>query len=353
MVSSSGIIEGLSVMEKSKCSKECSSKVSSISIDSFISTINNEKGYPVGLKVLAVDEDVSFLEELKALLIESQYTGTMCSSASEALSMLQDKNRKFDIILMAYPVNDMEEFKQIQQLAMEADLPIRYLLPKDTSSLDVQTMNDVLGENFAKLSKPICLRSVQCLWFPVAGKREEYIRKLVKAELIDRWAGSMISKLLYSRWGDDGSFKELVELIQKVEEEEGEDSVNVEVEEQREDHMDVKVKEEYASFYLNGKHNFPWMASKLHEQFVTVVYQIGTRKADAAKIFERMNSPAGLTRKHVAIHLKEFQFLRENYAQEHPSKMPYNEVAETLCSRSRVFPGVPNLWRTYCGSYYA
>ncbi|KAI3924899.1 hypothetical protein MKW98_031150 [Papaver atlanticum] len=306
MVSSSGIIEeypsgfkGLSVMDKSKCSKECSSKVSSVSIDSLISTINNEKGYPVG---------------------------TMCSSASEALSMLQDKNHKFDIILMAYPVNDMEEFKQIQQLAMETDLPIRYLLPKDTSSFDVKIMNDVLGEFFSKLSKPICLRSVQCLWFPVAKKREEYIRKLVKAELIDRWEGSMISKLLYSRWGD---------------------------EEQREDHMDVKVKEEYASFYLNGKHNFPWMASKLHEQFVTAVYQLGTQKADAAKIFERMNSPVGLTRKQVAIHLEEFRFLRENFAREHPSKMPFNEVAETLCSRSRVFPGVRNLWRTYCGSYYA
>ncbi|KAI3941185.1 hypothetical protein MKW92_051114 [Papaver armeniacum] len=331
-------------------SKECS-KDSSVSVDSFISTINKEKGYPVGLKVLAVDEDVSFLEVLKAMLIESQYTGTMCSSASEALSMLHGKNHKFDIILMAYPVNDMEEFKQIQQLAMEADLPIRYLLPKDTSSFDVKTMNDVLGENFTKLSKPICLRSVQCLWFPVAKKREEYIRKLVKAELIDHWEGSVISKLLYSRWGDDGSFKELVELIQKVEEEE--DSMNVEVEDQREDHMDVKVKEEYASFFLNGKPKFPWEASKLHQQFVMAVYQIGTQKADAAKIFERMNSPAGLTRKHVAIHLKEFQFLRENYAREHPSKMPYNEVAETLCSRSRVFPGVPNLWRTYCGSYYA
>ncbi|KAI3966432.1 hypothetical protein MKW92_035650 [Papaver armeniacum] len=338
------------MQENSKCSKECS-KDSSVSVDSLISTINKEKGYPVGLKVLAIDEDVSFLEELKALLIESQYTGTMCSSASEALSMLQDENHKFDIILMAYPVNDMEEFKQIQQLAMEADLPIRYLLPKDTSSFDVKTMNDVLGEKFSKLSKPICLRSVQCLWFPVAEKREEYLRKLVKAELVDYWDRSVISKLLYSRWGDDGSFKKLVELIQKVEEEEekGEDSVNVEVEE----HMDVKVKEEYASFFLNEKPKFPWEASRLHEQFLMALYQIGTRKADAAKILERMKSPAGLTRKHVAIHLEEYRFLQRTFAGGHPSKMPFNEVAEPLCSSSIGFTNVPNFWRTYCGSFYA
>ncbi|KAI3838827.1 hypothetical protein MKX03_002603, partial [Papaver bracteatum] len=51
---------------------------------------------------------------------------TLCSSATQALSMLHDKNRKFDIILMAMLVNNMEGFKQIQQLAMEADLPIIY-----------------------------------------------------------------------------------------------------------------------------------------------------------------------------------------------------------------------------------
>ncbi|KAI3966434.1 hypothetical protein MKW92_035652 [Papaver armeniacum] len=345
-------------VEESKSRSRESPEVSSVSIDSMISTMRNEEGYPVGLKVLVVDQDLSFLEEIKPMLLKCKYEGTMCSSASEALSMLRYKNCKFDIILMAILDNDMEGFKQIQQLAMEADLPIRYLLPKDTSSPDVQTANDVLGRNASKLFKPIGYTSVQSLWFPVAEKRVEYIRKLVKAELIDRWDGSVISKLLYSRRGDDGSFKKLVELIQKVEEE-GEDSMNVEVEEhdtslfpnkkpkiqEGEYHMDVKVEEHHTSLFLIEKPKIPWMASNLHEQFIMAVYQLGTDKADAAKILERMNSTDELTRKDVDIHLKEFRFLCENSARGHPSDMPFNEKAKPLRSFSRGFKD------DLCGSF--
>ncbi|MCL7050703.1 hypothetical protein MKW94_019128 [Papaver nudicaule] len=369
MVSSNGYIEeyppgfkGLRLMDKSKSSKE---EYPAVSIDSMISTMRNEEGYPDGLKVLVVDENVEFLDQLKTMLQECNYIGIMCSSASEALSMLGDKSRKFDIIVMAILDNDKEGFKQIQQFAREADLPIRYLLPKDTSALDAETI-DLLGENFCKLSKPICLRSVQCLWFPVAKKREDYIRKLVKAGLIDFWEGSAISKLLYSRWGDDGSLKKLVELIQKVEEE-GEDSKNVEVEEhdtsllpnkkpkiqKGEDHMDVKVEEHHTSLFLNRKPKIPWVASDLHGEFLLAVAQLGSHKADAAKILELMNFPSGLTRKLVDIHLKEYQFLRQNFAGGHPSKMPFDEVPVSLCARSSCFKDGVNFWRTYCGSYDA
>ncbi|KAI3963083.1 hypothetical protein MKW92_019515 [Papaver armeniacum] len=315
-------------VEKSKTSAE-SSRVS-ISTDSMISTMRDEEGYPNGLKVLVVDEDLLFLEELKVMLQECDYTGTMCSSSSEALSMLGDKNHKFDIILLA--INDTDEgFKQIQQLSMEADLPIRYLLPKETPLLpDIRTkiVRDVMGGNDAsKMFKPISFRSVQCLWFPVAAKRLERLHKLVEAGIIDAWDRSIIKRLLYSRWGDDGSLRKLVTEIQKLEQEEDEN------------YMDGKDEDHYTSVIMNRKPKIPWMASELQGQFVAAVYKLGgIEKADADKILQVMNFPPGLTRKDVDIHLK---VLGGNPS----SKMPFDIEAEPICSVSNGYIDDADLWR--------
>ncbi|MCL7045804.1 hypothetical protein MKW94_004536 [Papaver nudicaule] len=349
MTSSSGYVDNL--------------KSPPVSIGSLISTIKEEEGYPAGLKVLVVDEELEFLNDLEDMLRKSNYIGTMCSSASQALSMLQDKSLKFDIILMAI-VSDLDVLKEIRRVALEADLPISYILPKDTSMYDAEVVSELVGANGSKLFKPVRLRDVQCIWYLVVEKRKQNIRKFVKEDIIDGWEGSVISKLLYSRWGDDGSLEKLIKLIQEVEEEE-EDSMNLEDHDnslypnkkpkiqQGEDHMDVRAEKHYASLFLNSKRKIPWMASKLHEQFITAVYQLGTQKAKPAEILQRMGSPVGITRKDVAIHLKEFRFLREAFVGGHPSTMPYNEKAKPLYSSLTGYTDDVNIWRKYCGSFYA
>ncbi|MCL7043594.1 hypothetical protein MKW94_007423 [Papaver nudicaule] len=348
------------------------------SIDSLISTIKEEEGYPVGLKVLVVDEDPWFLQELDAMLQKCNYkckrlylilqslitklhrllhseltnliyaSGTMCCSASQALSVLQDKSLKFDIILLAI-VSDMDGFKKIQQFVWK-----QTFLLATTSMYNAETVNELVGANGSKLLKPVRFRDAQCIWFPVAGKRKQNIRKLVKEDMIDGWEGSVITKLLYSRWGDDGCFRKLIKLIQKVEEEEKE-SMNLKAEEhdnslypnkkpkiqQGEDYMDVTVEKHHASLFLNSKLKIPWMV------------QNSMNKADPAEILERMSSPAGLTRKDVAIHLMEFRFLREAFAAGHPSTMPFNEKAKPLWCSLRGYTDDVNIWRMYCGSFYA
>ncbi|XP_026416408.1 two-component response regulator ORR21-like [Papaver somniferum] len=162
--------------EESKISREFSGVSISAAVDSMISTMRNEEGYPKGLKVLVVDEDHSFLEEIEPMLVQAKYTATLCSSATQALSMLHDKTRTFDIILMAILGSDMDGFKQIQQLAMEADLPIKYLLPAASPWSIVKT----LGRKASKLTKPVRLSTVRTLWSNVARKRKEKLQKLVQ-----------------------------------------------------------------------------------------------------------------------------------------------------------------------------
>ncbi|KAI3954832.1 hypothetical protein MKW92_032342 [Papaver armeniacum] len=300
--------------EESKISREFSGV--SISADSMISTMRNEEGYPNGLKVLVVDEDHSLLEEIEPMLVESKFTGTLCSSATQALSMLHDKSRKFDIILIAILGNDMKGFKQIQQLAMEADLPVKYLLPEATSSPIVET----LGRSASKLTKPLRLSSLRSLWSPVARKRKEKLQKLVDAGFIDFWDKYLISMLLYSPWGDDGSLRKLITGIQKEEEKEDEN------------YMDGKGDAHYTSFIMNRKPVIPWMSSRLQGQFIWAVIALGgPKEADPAKVFELLAPTPGLTRKLVDIHLKEYCFLHVDFVEEHPSsKMPYEEP-ELMC----------------------
>ncbi|KAI3868223.1 hypothetical protein MKW92_032982, partial [Papaver armeniacum] len=258
--------------------------------------MRNEEGYPKGLKVLVVDEDHSLLEEIQPMLVQARYTATLCSSATQALSMLHDKTRKFDIILMAILGKDMEGFKQIQQLAMEADIPIKYLLPEGTPWSIVKT----LGRNASKLTKPVRLSKVRTLWSNVARKRKEKLKELVEAGIIDAWDLYMIST-------------KLITGIQKEDE----------------NYMDDA---HYTSFIMNRKPVIPWMASQLQGQFIWAVISLGgPKEADPDKVFELLPPTPGLTRKHVDIHLKEYRFLHVNYAEERPvSDMPFVEP-EQMC----------------------
>ncbi|KAI3868222.1 hypothetical protein MKW92_032981, partial [Papaver armeniacum] len=296
--------------EESKISREFSGVYISAAVDSMISTMRNEEGYPKGLKVLVVDEDHSFLEEIQPMLVQANYTGTLCSSATEALSMLHDKTRKFDIILMAILGNDMEGFKQIQQLAMEADIPIKYLLPAATPWSIVKT----LGTKASKLTKPVRLSTVRTLWSNVARKRKEKLQKLVKAGIIDAWDKYLISTLLYSPWGDDGSLRKLITGILKEDQN--------------------YMGRHYSSLILNRKPVIPWMTlpSELQGQFICAVFASGgPKEADPDKVFELLPPTPGLTRKLVDIHLKEFRFLHVDYVEEHPaSDMPF-VVPEQMC----------------------
>ncbi|KAI3834441.1 hypothetical protein MKX03_032552 [Papaver bracteatum] len=208
-----GALKALPADEESKISREFSGVSLSSAVDSMISTMRNEEGYPNGLKVLVVDEDLSLLKEIEPML---------------ALSMLHDKTRKFDIILMAILGNDMEGFKKIQQLAMEADLPIKYLLPEATPWSIVKT----LGSKASKLTKPVRLSRVRTLWSTVARKRKEKLQK----------------KLITGILKED------------------------------ENYMDGKDDAHYTSFIMNRKPVIPWRASKLQGQFIWEVIALGGPK---------------------------------------------------------------------------
>lgn len=119
--------------------------------------------FPVGLRVLAVDDDRACLKLLEALLRRCQYHGyfylcffslyfelpkrdtnsilnspinrsidqytirsavTVTNQAIDALKLLRDNKNKFDLVISDVHMPDMDGFKLLELVGLEMDLPV-------------------------------------------------------------------------------------------------------------------------------------------------------------------------------------------------------------------------------------
>ena len=79
--------------------------------------------FSMGLKVLVVDDDVSFLRILEQMLRRCLYHVTTGSQATIALNILREKKDCFDIVLSDARVPGMIDYK-LEHVGLETDLPI-------------------------------------------------------------------------------------------------------------------------------------------------------------------------------------------------------------------------------------
>ena len=77
--------------------------------------------FSTGLKVLVVDDDVTRLRILEQML---RYHVTTCSQATIALNILREKKDCFDIVLSDARVPGMIDYKLLEHVGLETDLPI-------------------------------------------------------------------------------------------------------------------------------------------------------------------------------------------------------------------------------------
>lgn len=243
--------------------------------------------FPVGLRVLVVDDDVICLKILEQMLRRCSYNVTTCSQATAALNLLRERKGCFDVVLSDVHMPDMDGFKLLELVGLEMDLPVIMISADGRTNLVLRGIRHGACDY---LIKPIREEQLKNIW-------QHVIRKKWNENKEHEHSGSVDDKDRQKRGGDDTDYASSVN--------EGGDGILASHKKRRnvkeEDDGELETDEPGSS----KKPRVVWSV-ELHQQFVGAVNQLGIDKAVPKRILELMNVP-GLTRENVASHLQKFR----------------------------------------------
>ncbi|XP_030544451.2 two-component response regulator ARR12-like [Rhodamnia argentea] len=252
----------------------------------------NEDGkdrFPVGMRVLAVDDDASCLKVLEGMLRKCRYQVTTTNEAVMALNMLRDKRNKFDLVISDVNMPDMDGFKLLELVGLELDLPVIMLSGHGDTEL---VMKGITHGACDYLLKPARMEELKNIWQHVVRRKKFEPKERSKfADVVKPLDGSGAGEYgPVSTSNVDPNGKPNKKRKDQTEDEE-EDS-----EENGNENDDLSTQK---------KPRVVWSVD-LHRKFVSAVHQLGFEKAVPKKILDLMNVE-GITRENVASHLQKYR----------------------------------------------
>eukprot|EP01018_Ginkgo_biloba_P006434 Gb_15884 [translate_table: standard] len=282
--------------------------------------------FPVGMRVLVVDDDPICLLLLENLLRSCQYQGhrftrkglllrsgyevrnfasfpkgfilaklcknfTTCGQAMTALNLLRENKDKFDLVISDVYMPDMDGFKLLELVGLEMDLPVIMMSANGETSA---VMKGITHGACDYLLKPVRLEELKNIWQHVVRKKKTDTKDHDHAG-----PGDEIDKI--NRGTEDGEHGSSAndgtdrswKLNRKRKDQNDDDEEDDENEHDNDDPSALK------------KPRVVWSV-ELHQQFVSAVNQLGIDKAVPKRILELMNVQ-GLTRENVASHLQKYR----------------------------------------------
>ncbi|GMI81507.1 response regulator 12 [Hibiscus trionum] len=242
--------------------------------------------FPIGMRVLAVDDDPTCLLLLQTLLRRCHYNVTTTSHAITALTLLRDSKNEFDLVISDVHMPDMDGFKLLELVGLEMDLPVIMLSANGDTKL---VMKGITHGACDYLLKPVRIEELQNIWQHVIRRR--------KVERKDRSNSGSIDKPRIDS-GDvagTGNVDQTGKLKKKRKDQN---------EDEDEEH-DENVNDDDEDTSAQKKPRVVWSV-ELHRKFVAAVNQLGIDKAVPKKILDLMNVE-NLTRENVASHLQKFR----------------------------------------------
>ncbi|CAK8564340.1 unnamed protein product [Lathyrus sativus] len=266
--------------------------------------------FPIGMHVLAVDDNRVCLNMLESMLLKCNYKVTTTAESGKALEILRENRDMFDLVICDVNMPEMDGFKLLKQVELEMDLPFVMLSGNgDTESV----MKGVMNGASDYILKPIRMEEVKTIWQHVVRKKIDgkvQIKKKVSG------ANNVAKKV---------SEEEKIDNVARVCSRDTASDDNVadkspNVGEKRKERSDSEEDND-TDGSTEKKPRFVW-DTELHNKFVVAVNQLGLDKAYPKKILELMNIE-GLTRENVASHLQKFR-LNLKRSDKHPiSTSPY------------------------------
>ncbi|CAH2077306.1 unnamed protein product [Thlaspi arvense] len=231
--------------------------------------------FPVGMRVLAVDDDQTCLRILETLLHRCQYHVTTTDRAETALELLRENRDKFDLVISDVDMPDMDGFKLLELVGLEMDLPVIMLSAHSDPKF---VMKGVKHGACDYLLKPVRIEELKNIWQHVVRKSK---LKKMKSSL--------------SNGDSDGN----------------PDQNRLKANRKRKDQFQEEEDEEERGGNENDdptaqkKPRVLW-TRELHNKFLAAVDHLGVEKAVPKKILDLMNVDK-LTRENVASHLQKYR----------------------------------------------
>ncbi|KAI3801740.1 hypothetical protein L1987_29854 [Smallanthus sonchifolius] len=226
--------------------------------------------FPIGMRVLAVDDNPTCLKLLDGLLRKCQYQVTTTNQAIKALNMLRENRNRFDLVISDVYMPDMDGFKLLELVGLEMDLPVIMLSGNGDRNL---VMKGITHGACDYLVKPVRLEEIRNIW-------QHVIRRKVESK-------SKNNREKSDQGIEGGDQNEKLNRKRKDEDEE---------EENGNESDDPTAKK---------KPRVVWSID-LHRKFVAAINQLGIEKAVPKRILDLMNVD-GLTRENVASHLQKYR----------------------------------------------
>ncbi|XP_071716018.1 two-component response regulator ORR22-like isoform X2 [Rutidosis leptorrhynchoides] len=253
-----------------------------------IGVSNEIDRFPIGMRVLAVDDDPTCLKLLDGLLRKCQYQVTTTNQAITALKMLREDRNRFDLVISDVHMPDMDGFKLLELVGLEMDLPVIMLSGNSDPKL---VMKGITHGACDYLVKPVRLEELRNVW-------QHVIRKKVETKSQSK-SNNNQDKQNYECGQEAGSGDSNGKLNRKRKDEDE----DVEDNENEDDDPSTQKKPRVV-----------WSID-LHRKFVAAVNQLGIEKAVPKRILDLMNVE-GLTRENVASHLQKYRLYLRRISQQ-------------------------------------
>ncbi|GLT76121.1 hypothetical protein SLA2020_478020 [Shorea laevis] len=250
--------------------------------------------FPVGMRVLAVDDNPVCLMVLKAMLRRCQYQVTATNQAITALKLLRENKNQFDLVISDVQMPDMDGFKLLELVGLEMDLPVIMLSINGDPKL---VMKGITHGACYYLLKPVRIEELQTIWQHVV-RRKKFDGKDQNASNSQEKTSNGCNEAA----GVGNADQSAKNNKKRKDQDEDEDE---EPDENGNDNEDPSTQK---------KPRVVWTVD-LHRKFVGAVNQLGVDKAVPKKILELMDVEK-LTRENVASHLQKYRLYLKKISSE-------------------------------------
>ncbi|XP_022639540.1 two-component response regulator ARR12 isoform X1 [Vigna radiata var. radiata] len=278
-----------------------------------------EDHFPVGLRVLAVDDDRTYLTVLENLLRKCQYNVTATTQSVKALEMLRKNRNEFDLVISDVNMPEMDGFKLLQQVGLETDLPVIMLSGYGDRE---RVMKGVIYGACDFLTKPVRIQELQNIW-------QHVVRRKIDSKDKNKTASEEKDCSIACKFANEEEPCTVAgECSQALAPKTNADQ-NIKVDHKRKERCEVEEMEEDDKENdepSNQKKSRLVWDTELHNKFLAAINQLEIDKAFPKKILDLMNID-GLSRENVASHLQKFRLGLKK-----PN--PYHRMGSVDCFRT-------------------